>query len=103
MRSFQALPDIGDIVNALEQSYETWTNKKWRVERSEEAREFAVENYDADHVAETYWREYLEMIESEMGVYHLENPRSIQKVDKAKEVPSVSIPEPEAVLSESLD
>lgn len=103
MRSFQALPDIADIVNALEQSYETWTNKKWRTERSQEAREFVVENYDADHVADTYWREYLEIIESELGVYHLENPGSIQKMDQAKELPGVSVPGLEAVLSNSPD
>jgi glycosyltransferase involved in cell wall biosynthesis len=47
-------PAVEDIVNALEQAYER------KGERSPRARNFIVENYDADFVYENMWRPLLD-------------------------------------------
>lgn len=50
------IPNIEDIVKALEQAYER------KGEKSPQARKFILDNYDADVVYENYWRPYLELL-----------------------------------------
>lgn len=52
--SYQALPSIGDMVDKLEYYYQM--NKSELKRQNKACREFITENYDADLVAEKYWK-----------------------------------------------
>lgn len=52
--SYQALPNIGEIVDALEYYYSMSTSK--RKTEGKKARKFVVDNYDANLVAEKHWK-----------------------------------------------
>lgn len=58
--SYQAIPSVTEIVDVLEEAYQTSDEK--RAEMREKARAGAME-YDADHVTETYWKPALQAIE----------------------------------------
>jgi glycosyltransferase involved in cell wall biosynthesis len=55
--SFFMAPDVGDIIQALEDAYQA----RGDPERSAAAVEFAAA-YDADHVMESYWKPVLEQL-----------------------------------------
>jgi glycosyltransferase involved in cell wall biosynthesis len=57
--AFWKVPAIAEIINALEQAYEKRGDQEFRAI----ARNFALQ-YDADYVAETYWKPALEALDS---------------------------------------
>lgn len=52
--SFQALPHIGEIVDALELQFNL--SDKERKAQQKQARKFIVDNYDTDFVVNTHWK-----------------------------------------------
>lgn len=63
--SYQVIPSVAGIVEALEQAYEAKQTGKL-AEMGKQARDGMVRDYDADLVAEQYWRPALAEIESEI-------------------------------------
>jgi len=59
--SYQALPNIDDIIANMEHFYQM--NKKERKRQSKAVREFVVANYDADYVANKYWHPIIQELD----------------------------------------
>ena len=60
--SYQFIPDVDGIVDALEKAYAQRGNEIIR----QDARDFIVTNYDADMVTRDYWKPTLEMLETQV-------------------------------------
>lgn len=67
--SYNGIPDVLDIHNGLVEIY-----KKDRVKMGEEARKFAIENYDTKRIFETKWKRFLASLEAEVYGKPVDSP-----------------------------
>lgn len=68
--SYQWMPTVEGIVEALEKAYNARGRQKFR----DQARNFAVKNYDADLVVKKYWKPALELIEERINATNHRKP-----------------------------
>jgi FkbM family methyltransferase len=76
--SYQFIPSVASIVDALEQAYTDKQSGKL-AEMSVKAREGMVKEYDVDHVAQTYWKPVLEKISGELADIKARTERRAQQ------------------------